>query len=106
MIINLDEIDTDKFFRQLMSGIRTYKVTDTYVIDEFKKYYFSYVKEAEELAEYEIYNEIEVESSDAIEEEIAENGESTSNSTTEKTSTHLKFQSSNFQKYQKSIRNI
>ena len=98
LIINLDEIDTDKFFRQLMSGIRTYKVTDTYVIDEFKKYYFSYVKEAEELAEYEIYNEIEVESSDAIEEEIAENGESTSNSTTEKTSDTSKISIVEFSK--------
>ena len=72
LIINLDEIDTDKFFRQFMSGIRTYKVTDTYVIDEFKKYYFNYVQEAEELAEFEIYNEIKVENSEEIEEEISE----------------------------------
>jgi len=73
LIINLDEIDTDKFFRQHMSGVRTYKVTDTYVIDEFKKYYFNYVQEAEELAEYEIYNEIEVENSEDIEEEVESN---------------------------------
>lgn len=83
LIINLDGIDTDKFFRQLMSGIRKYKVTDTYVIDEFKKYYFSYVREAEELAEYEIYNEIEIESSDEIEEEIVRHGENSANDTTE-----------------------
>jgi uncharacterized protein with ParB-like and HNH nuclease domain len=86
LIINLDEIDTDKFFRQLMSGIRTYKVTDTYVIDEFKKYYFNYVKEAEELAEYEIYNEIEVESSDELEEEIEQNGKNPTSTTEEKNS--------------------
>ncbi|HDY85177.1 hypothetical protein LCGC14_0467840 [marine sediment metagenome] len=72
LIINLDRIDSDKFFRQFMSGIRTYKVTDTYIIDEFKKYYFHRVKEAENLSEYELYSELAqpVEYAEEIEDEL------------------------------------
>jgi uncharacterized protein with ParB-like and HNH nuclease domain len=70
LIIYLDRIDTDKFFRQYMSGIRTYKVTDTYVIDEFKKFYFNRVKEAENLAEYELYSELPIENPEDIEDEL------------------------------------
>lgn len=72
LIVNLDRIDTDKFFRQYMSGIRTYKVTDTYIIDEFKKYYFSKVKEAEDLSEYDLYSELPIEDPEVIEDELGE----------------------------------
>ncbi len=105
LIINLDEIDTDKFFRQFMSGIRTYKVTDTYVIDEFKKYYFNYVQEAEELAEFEIYNEIKVENSEEIEEEIVEELD-IENSTTENSNEISKISIIDFSKNLKNMSHI
>lgn len=75
LIISLDRIDTDKFFRQYISGIRTYKVTDTYVIDEFKKYYFAQVKEAESLSEFELYSELPIDDPEEIEDELGGEGE-------------------------------
>jgi hypothetical protein len=78
LIVCLDRIDTDKFFRQYMTGIRTRKITDTYVIDEFKKFYFSQVKEAEQHSDYEFYSGHEIEDPEAIENELedeASNGE-------------------------------
>ena len=55
IIINLDGIDTDDFFRQYMCYVLTRRVYQSVLIDEFKKHYFSVVKEAEHLAEYELY---------------------------------------------------
>ena len=76
VIVNLDMINTDRFFRQYMSGVRTYKVTDARVIDEFKRHYCGSVEEAENLPQYEFYadedpEEIEDELGDeeAVEEE-------------------------------------
>ena len=52
LIINLDGIDTDNFFRQLMCGKLHRKITFTYLIDDFKKYYLRIVQEAKTLPEY------------------------------------------------------
>ena len=52
VIINLDGIDTDNFFRQFICGKLHRKVTYTYLIDEFKKYYLKIVQEAKTLPEY------------------------------------------------------
>ncbi len=72
LIVNLDGINADNFFRQLMSSQLNRKITFTYLIDEFKKYYLSIVKEAEELPEYDIYNEITIDNEDSIRDEIEE----------------------------------
>lgn len=72
LIVNLDGINTDNFFRQLMSSKLNRKITFTYLIDEFKKYYLGIVTEAKELPEYEIYNEIIIDSEDSIKNELEE----------------------------------
>jgi len=72
LIVNLDGINTDNFFRQLMSSKLNRKITFTYLIDEFKKYYLGVVTEAKELPEYEIYNEIVIDSEDSIKNELEE----------------------------------
>ena len=72
LIVNLDGINTDNFFRQLMSSKLNKKITFTYLIDEFKKYYLGVVSEAKELPEYKIYNEITINSEDSIKDELEE----------------------------------
>lgn len=72
LIVNLDEVNTDDFFRQLMCGRLQRKITFTYLIDEFKKYYLRTVEEAKELPEYEIYNEYLIENEETVREEIPE----------------------------------
>ena len=57
LIINLDGINSDNFFRQFISSKLHKKITFTYLIDEFKKYYLSVVSEAKDLPEYELYKE-------------------------------------------------
>jgi uncharacterized protein with ParB-like and HNH nuclease domain len=57
VIINLDQIKTDDFFRQLFSGILTRKVPISKLIDEFKEYYIKNVKEGELLSTYHIYKD-------------------------------------------------
>ena len=52
LIVNLDDIETDDFFRQFISGIFSRKVTFKKLIFEFKSYYLSKVKEAEILPDY------------------------------------------------------
>ena len=96
LIISLDNVDADKYFRQYMSGIRTHKITDTYVIDEFKKYYFNYVREAEHLAEYDLYNTLDIENPEEIESEL-ENGEESEEPKEEKhTAKHRKVSIQDF----------
>jgi len=55
LIINLDGINTDDFFRQYVSSIYTRKITKTKLIEEFKKHYFKNVLDVEKLGEY-MYN--------------------------------------------------
>lgn len=57
VIVNLDQIKTDDFFRQLFSGILTRKVPISKLIDEFKDYYIENVKEGELLSTYHIYKD-------------------------------------------------
>ncbi|MDP8299185.1 MAG: DUF262 domain-containing HNH endonuclease family protein [Candidatus Tantalella remota] len=57
VIVSLDGIETDNFFRQYLMGVLKKKVTFTKLISEFKKYYLTTVKEAEILPEYRLYNE-------------------------------------------------
>lgn len=57
VIVNLDGIETDDFFRQYLMGILQRKVTFSKLIYEFKKYYLTTVKEAEILPEYRLFNE-------------------------------------------------
>ncbi|MCP1495100.1 uncharacterized protein with ParB-like and HNH nuclease domain [Peribacillus frigoritolerans] len=55
LIINLDGIKTDDFFRQYLSSQLKRKITGSTIIDEFKKYYFESVIEAENLNEFSQY---------------------------------------------------
>lgn len=70
LIINLDGIETDDFFRQFTSGILTKKITFTYLVDEFKSYYLKTVIEARNLPEYQIYNKIKIQSEEEIKTEV------------------------------------
>jgi uncharacterized protein with ParB-like and HNH nuclease domain len=56
LIINLDGIKTDDFFRQYLSSILKRKITGTNIIEEFKKHYFETVIEAENLNEFSKYD--------------------------------------------------
>lgn len=56
LIINLDGIPADNFFRHFLAGILKRKVPNTRVIDEFKIYYYNVVKEANLLSSYFIYH--------------------------------------------------
>ncbi|MFE1245111.1 DUF262 domain-containing protein [Fictibacillus sp. NPDC058756] len=75
LIINLDGVKTDDFFRQYLSSILKRKITGSTVIDEFKKYYFKSVIEAENLNEYYHYEETTKELDEAeIEDGFKEDG--------------------------------
>lgn len=58
LIINLDEISTDNFFRQYMSGILKRKVPKSRLIDEFKRYYVLKVKDADKIPGYQFYRDL------------------------------------------------
>lgn len=70
VIINLDGIKTDDFFRQYLSYILKKKITATNIISEFKNLYFNTVKEAENLNEFVVYEEPINETDDDVSEEI------------------------------------
>lgn len=55
LIIALDGIPSDDFFRQYISSIYKRKISSTKVIEEFKKYYFKNVNDVDKLGEY-LYN--------------------------------------------------
>lgn len=67
LIINLDGIKTDDFFRQYLSSILKRKITGSNIIDEFKKYYFKSVIEAESLNEFSQYELFTVEIDEELE---------------------------------------
>jgi len=67
VIINLDGINTDDFFRQWLSGTLKRKVSVSKLIDEFKSYYMENVKEAEALSTYHLYEDVESNSEDGDE---------------------------------------
>lgn len=63
LIINLDGINSDDFFRQYVSSIYTRKISRTKLIEEFKKHYFKNVEGVDKLGEYRYnYGYIEEES--------------------------------------------
>lgn len=74
LIVSLDGIETDNFFRQYLMGILNRKVTFSKIIYEFKKYYVTTVKEANMLPEYHLFKEFEYESNEELSD--TENNES------------------------------
>lgn len=64
IVLSLDGIDMDNFFRQYMAGLTGQKVTQTRLIDTFKTYYAQNIEEGEALREYEEFAEA-VEESEA-----------------------------------------
>ncbi|MDX1699566.1 MAG: DUF262 domain-containing HNH endonuclease family protein [Melioribacteraceae bacterium] len=73
LIIALDGIPTDDFFRQYVSSVYTRKISNTKLIEEFKKHYFRNVKDVDKLGEYR-YN-YGLEDSEELYNEDEENGE-------------------------------
>ena len=57
IIMSLDEIDTDDFFRQYMSGMLTRKIPKSKLVEEFKKYYLKNVQHTELLGEFAYYSD-------------------------------------------------
>ena len=57
IVLSLDGIDMDNFFRQYMAGQTGQKVTQTRLIDTFKSYYARNIEEGEALREYEEFAE-------------------------------------------------
>jgi len=55
IITNLDDIDTDDFFRQYMCSVLHRKISTSKLVYEFKKYYFKYVDKSELLGEFAYY---------------------------------------------------
>ena len=47
IIINLDAIDSDDFFRQFMCSLIQRKITKTRLVFEFNKYYFKHIDKAD-----------------------------------------------------------
>jgi len=64
LIINLDGISTDAFFRQVLCGSLKQKITYKKLISEFKKYYIGMVKESEMLPEARYIDYFEEENGD------------------------------------------
>lgn len=60
IVLSLDGIDMDNFFRQYMAGLTGQKVTQTRLIDTFKTYYAQNIEEGEKLLEeYEEFANVE-----------------------------------------------
>lgn len=55
LIVALDNIPTDDFFRQYVTSIYTRKITASKLIEEFKKHYFKHVLDVDKLGEFQ-YN--------------------------------------------------
>ncbi len=77
LIISLDDIETDDFFRQYIMGILQRKITFSKLIYEFKRYYVNTVKESDVLPEYRLFNEFK-EYANGEESSSEENGNSES----------------------------
>lgn len=79
VIVSLDGIETDNFFRQYLMGILQRKVTVSKLIFEFKKYYLTTVKESNILPEYKLYNNFEeYQNGDEIDSDESEGSQSSS----------------------------
>ena len=69
IIISLDGISTDEFFRHFMCSQLRRKITFTYLNDEFKELYVNSVEGCEGLAEYRVYAKIKINETDEDEED-------------------------------------
>lgn len=63
IIVSLDGISTDEFFRHFMCSQLRRKITFTYLNDEFKKLYINSVQNCEGLAEFRVYSKLRIEES-------------------------------------------
>ena len=70
IIVSLDGISTDEFFRHFMCSQLRRKITFTYLNDEFKKLYINSVQNCEGLAEFRVYSKLRIEESDEDDSEI------------------------------------
>lgn len=71
LIVSMDGLSLDDFFRQYMNGVLGRKVTFTMLIDTFKKYFVDNVITAESLANRTEYSaEVVAETEEAIEDEL------------------------------------
>ena len=52
LIINLDGIDSDKYFRHFLMGKLKVKISNSKLADQFKHYYYINIKEAIRLSDY------------------------------------------------------
>jgi len=57
IIVSLDGIDTDIFFRQYITGVLTRKIPMSKLVSEFKKHYMKHVKQTDLLGEFVYYND-------------------------------------------------
>lgn len=73
LIVALDQIESDDFFRQYLQGVLHHKISSSKLIAEFKGCYMRSVKEAEGLTEYRTYS-LEDQDSEASEDAEEENG--------------------------------
>ena len=71
IIISLDGLNTDDFFRQYITGLYQRKNTHTKLVEEFKNYYFKNVDKGELLGVFK-YIEIQNDSLEEDEEDITE----------------------------------
>ncbi len=60
IIISLDGISSDEFFRHFMCSQLKRKITYTYLNDEFKKLYVNKVKGCDGLAEFRVYSKLKI----------------------------------------------
>ena len=72
IIIALDGISTDEFFRHFMCSRLRRKITFTYLNDEFKKLYVNSVEGCEGLAEYRVYAKIKIADEDEEQDELVD----------------------------------
>ncbi len=64
IIISLDGISTDEFFRHFMCSRLRRKITFTFLNDEFKKLYINSVQNCEGLAEFRVYSKLKIEAAE------------------------------------------
>jgi len=72
IIVALDGISTDEFFRHFMCSRLRRKITFTYLNDEFKKLYVNSVEGCEGLAEYRVYAKIKITDEDEEQDELVD----------------------------------
>lgn len=70
IIITLDGINTDEFFRHYMCAQLGQKITYTYLNDRFKKHYVELVEGCEGLPEYRVYAHVVIKNEEDEEDEL------------------------------------